>query len=126
MIAENSHTGSTREPRHLELAALLGRDPRVALPRTLPIETADRLFALAVAEASASELAAAAGDEMYRDGYRREPLASWPFQELVNLVAASRAKLITLDRSIEPQARLHSEIGLLLLDLPAADDGERA
>ena len=104
MIAENTQTDSTRKPRHVELAAMLNRDPHVALPRTAPIEAADRLFGLAIAGASALQLPSACGDVEYRDGYARRKLATFDFRELEHLIAAARARLAELDRVIAPLA----------------------
>lgn len=112
-------------PRHVELAALLNRPPHVALPATVPNETADRLFALAVAGASLSDLAAAAADATYSDGYARDrPLATFDFRELTHLVRVGRETLFQLDRTIAPLAARQCRL-VRLLDPPAPSDDER-
>jgi hypothetical protein len=102
------------------------RRPRLALPHDIPTALADRLTRLALAGASVAELAAAAGDTVYADGYRRALLRDHDFRELRRLVGAAPIALERLDAEISPRALEQRRLVRLLTSPTTIDDGDDA
>ena len=98
------------------------RRPRMALPSDVPADVADRICRLAIAGASASELARAAGEFVYVDGFRRAWLRDFDFRELLRLARAGRIALEQLDSQIEPLALKQRRLVHLLTSATSIDD----